>query len=678
MKKNKRKKFHIIGFLIAAIITSIFMFALISRIPIYGIASNIIVMLPEGKSQSYANHVTGNVAGIIQNAFDDKKIAGVPTSIVVKRDKNGGLITINVYENSTSEAFKLHELLLNSLKKEVSIYYPESTGIIIKSVGQSYKTIRLSYVFGIILVSIILGWLLVLHLSELISNFFPNENSDKMKEEEKYEELIVNNDISVKDILTQENPKEKINKDGAYTWSDLGRNKDYESINEDFLENNKGDNNDFEQQREMLKNDREKEENNSSLSNQEIESVKHDLLDVEEKDIKNIENDNNLYSQVNGVLDYNEEEFVQNDAINSGFETLQNNLNKHNDNKHVLNNEEKELVKDEVKDTDFFDAKQSVKSENEVEEIRDNNAINDKMSINNKVDSLEEDNIVNDNEEISNSVERVNVADDVEKKDNLEPTLERIDSEKNSEYLNSLGPIGFRGSVKNPTGAYEYVPKDQVADEIDVKKIEEVRNDFNNNLASIGVTENAKQEVEDKKQSNDIKEWSDVNDKVINQFRDASLTEGEELNLNEQNPFAEVNHTESALKEVKEEIFADSNKVSELQIKDSRIEKTITGGLALPEVEEKYVENEESKKVNSSTEKVYREPTKIKEVSSSGATAFAPGNLPIVEMNNEVQEENLQKDEIDVEGSKMVEEFEKEPSDEELKRRLNELLNGSM
>ncbi len=681
MNKVKKKKINLLGFLIAIIITSVFMFALFDRVPIYGIASNVIVMLPEGKSQSYANHVTGNIAGIIQNIFDDRKFVGRPTGIIVKSTPTSGLITINVYEKDTAKAFKLHKALIGAMKKEVSVYYPKSTGIEIKSIGQSYKTTRISYVFGVVILSIVIGWLLTLHLSELMRNFFPSKN----KEDEEYEDVGAPSHGFIKRMLKQgkkgieknEKDEEGIN---AYTWSDLGGIGSNRDVNNDaILESDANYDSDKDTNKEAMYTKIEKKDD-AMMSTGDVLENKMELS--QEYNIPKTESTNQ--TQVGYFADDTEEykeadNFTQKEVIDQELFSTE-----------IVNNEEK--VNSE------FNMAESRNELNNLTENESEISHNDltRMPKHTRDSVIETKEIEYEKEQFD--VENNNIAQiipekvkEVVAKERIIPqsvetsgsNLEGIDSERNGEYLNSLGPMGFDRicEVKSPNGTYEYIPKDCRKEDSDFKEVKEIRNDFNNSLASIGAKENNDLSVEkkgDKNQLDEIRKWTDVSDEVTNQFRGSNLTEGDAINLNDNDPFKEVEYTNNdSIAEVDENIFSNSNDVSDLEGKKCEIEKVITGGLALPEIEEEY-EDTEKKKETLYAEVAQRQQSQ-KSISNSNKIPFVPSNLPIVDSGTEIIQEKIeQKDKIDSEGSEMVSEFEREPSDEDLKRRLNELLNGSM
>ena len=121
-------------------------------------------------------------------------------------------------------------------------------------------------------------------------------------------------------------------------------------------------------------------------------------------------------------------------------------------------------------------------------------------------------------------------------------------------------------------------------------------------------------------------------------------------------------------------MFADYKDVETLGEQEEKVKRTLTGGFALPQIEEKYTQVKNTQKeLNLETE----EQTKNQSsgYTNVGSTNSIPANLPIVEINDTNEAST---DYVGKEGAKMVEDFEKEPSDEELKRRLNELLNGSI
>lgn len=693
MNKIKKKKNNLIGFLVAAIITGIFMFALLGRMPIYGISSNFIVMLPEGKSQSYANHVTGNIAGIIQNTFDDKKIAGRPTSIVVKNTPNSGLITINVYKKDTAKAFKLHKTLIDAMEREILLYYPKSTGIKIKSVGQSYKTTRLSYVFGTMIIAIIVGWLLTIHISGLIYDFFPKKD----KEEDEYVDVGSPSSSLINKVFKQKKCddiknvfEENKEKEVAYTWSDLGGSGDSKNINHEISENNKNYNI-----------DKNLDKKNTYAK---IEKINNSITKIESSSEDKVENGTVKTEAINkprtSYFDDEVEEYVENDSF-----IQRELLNENIFDTEILNDEEKvnsefKITENKNKLNNFVENESSISHNNlmrmpidtkdaitTTEGVEHEKMFDDRKKLN----DIESNNIT---QIISNEVIETDrdfyVDKEVNKKEiiskNVEIVdnkLEKIDSKKNNEYLNSLGPMGFDriDDVKIPNRTYEYISKNNVEKSSNPKKIEEIRNNFNNALTSIGNkggNDLTKEKGKNKKQLNEIINWTDVNKKITNQFRDFNITNSDFIDENES--FDNIIHTSNdAINEVDEDIFSNSVDYSNLNDNNYGIKKTITGGLALPEIEEKYedIENKNKKKVLE--EKEERKIQSQKSNQNLGATTFVPGNLPIVDMNLEIDQEKTDNlDKVNIEGGKMIAKFDKEPSDEDLKRRLNELLNGSM
>ncbi len=611
MSKIRRKKVNLIGFLIAVIITGIVMFALLNRVPIYGIASNVLVIIPEGKTQSYAQHITGNVAGIIQNAFDDGKIAGIPTEIVVKKLKDSGVINIRVYEKDATEAFKMHKLLMNSIEKEVVAFYPKSMGIEVKPVGQSYKVVRLSYVSIVVMFSIVLGWLLSLHISELVDSVFAIRGDS----DEEYEELYSENDNLER--------TDNFDADGVYTWSDLKNDQNYK-YQEGFEEQNE--------------NEQEKEEFIDENKQEEVL-----VTDEKEKVVKDLEdNFQNLNNEVNPEAE-----------INNG--NLQNNELLNHKNEDVLEEDDKEINNSFKNKINNFKDNLKKSVENIKKENKKLNSINKEISKKKETEKV-----------VDNFFKEETRKSENEKAKVLENDLNLINSERNAEYLNSLGPLGINNKKGNASSTYEYTQEDYVDED---EQIKEIRSKLNNNLASLN-------KIDSNDQEEDIKEWNDITKEVSNQFREASLSEGEELNFNKELPLEEIVHTGSNITgEVDENLFSEFQDVETLTEEDEKIKQTLTGsGFKLPQIEEKYAQVKNTQK-ELSLETEEQTKNQSSKYTNAGSTNSIPGNLPIVEINdiNEVSDGN-----IDKEGEKMVEDFEKEPSDEELKRRLNELLNGSM